>query len=122
MLQIQFRALIFRADNFHIADKFFGMRIIQKKREALRGFMSEPAAAGFLPRKVFVKNLNGVARARKLFATNRAGRTATDNHVFGHGPTRNGLLPSIPAREKSGRETLPIRTGGREPGKNPPEV
>lgn len=39
MLQVQLCALILGANDFHFVDQFLGMRIIQKKGEALRGFI-----------------------------------------------------------------------------------
>src|SRR5258707_10942870 len=84
MLQIEFRTLVFRADNLYVAPQFFRMRIVQQKREVLRGFIGEPAAAGFFPRQPLVKNVYGVSRTRELFPAHGARRSATDDDNLSH--------------------------------------
>ncbi len=77
-------ALFVAGDELDGVNKFFWIGIVEQKREALDGFMSEAAAAGFFPREMLVKNVDGVAGAGQLFATHCAGRTAADDYDFSH--------------------------------------
>src|SRR5882724_12520707 len=80
----EFGALLVAGDELDGVDQFFWIGIVEKKREALNGFVGEAAAAGFLPREMLVKNVDGVAGAGELFATHCSGRTAADNYDFSH--------------------------------------
>src|SRR4029077_11260651 len=84
MAHIQHHALLVAADQLDRAHQFFGIRIIQEKREALDGFMGQPAAARFFPRQVLVKNMDAVPGVRQLLATHRSGWPATDNRNLCH--------------------------------------
>jgi hypothetical protein len=102
----QVGALIVAADELNRMHQLFGIRIIQKEREALDGFVSQSAAAGFFPCEVLVKNVDFVPRARKLLTAHRAGRSAADNHYLCH--DRISLMASKPVR---GRGTLQAAAG-----------
>src|SRR6266436_9585220 len=80
----EFGALFVAGDELDGVNQFFWIGIVEEKRKALNGFVSEAAAAGFLPREMLVKNIDGVAGAGELFATHCSGRTAADNYDFSH--------------------------------------
>src|ERR1700739_1486455 len=77
-------ALFVAGDELDRVNQLFGIRIVEQKREALDGFMSEAAAAGFLPRQMLVKDIDGVAGAGQLLAAHGAGRTAAYDYDFSH--------------------------------------
>ena len=84
MLQRKCRPLILRADNLHLLNQFLRQRIVQQEREALRGFVGQPAAARFFPREMLVKNVDGVSCASELFAAHGSRRPTTDNDIVSH--------------------------------------
>src|ERR1700739_715099 len=84
MFQVQLGALVFRADDFHVADQFFWMWIVQQKREVFRRFVSQPAAAGFLPAQAFVEYIYAVAGTREFFPAHGARWSATDDDNLSH--------------------------------------
>jgi len=81
---LEFGALFVAGDEFDRVDELFGIGIIEKKWKPLNGFVSEAAAAGFLPCEMLVKNVNSVAGAGELFATHRSRRSAADDYDFSH--------------------------------------
>lgn len=111
--------MIFGADDFDAVNQLFGMRIIQEKREALRSFVGETAAAGLFPSEVFIEDVDGMTGARELFAAQRAGRPATDNDIVSHSRSANDFLYPSPAREGWASEPglAPPRTRGRAPSR-----
>src|SRR3974377_1062367 len=77
MLQVQLYPLVFRADDLHVANQFFRMRIVEKEREALRGFVGQPSPTRLLPRQLLFKYMYGISRARELLAAHCPGRPTT---------------------------------------------
>src|SRR5260370_17649177 len=73
----EFGALFVAGDELDGVNQFFWIGIVEEKRKALNGFMSEAATAGFLPGEMLVKNIDGVPEACDLFATHSPTRTPT---------------------------------------------
>src|SRR6266849_11153318 len=90
--------LLFAADQLDGIHQFLGIAIIEQKREALNGLVRQAAAAGFFPRQVLVKKVDLVARARELFTTHCAGRSAADDRYLCHGRDLLSAFNSVPAR------------------------
>src|ERR1051326_958251 len=105
IIHFQLGMLFVAGDQFDGVDKLFGIRIIEKKREALNRFMGEAAATRLLPGEMLVKDVNGVAGAGQLFATHRPGRTAADNYDFRHEflswPNKTWICARLKRREVS---------------------
>jgi len=113
MLEIELNVLIFAVDQIYGVNEFFGTGILEQEREALHGFVSEAAAAGFFPREVLLENVDGIAGASELFAAHGTGRTAADDCNFCHGQSQC-RTSSISRRgiQRNGRSVL-------GPGKEP---
>src|SRR5712664_545473 len=90
--------MIFAADQLDGIHEFFWIRIIKQEREALDRLVRQTAAAGFFPRKMLVKKINSVARARNLFTAHCAGRPSADDRYLGHGRASLSTINSVPAR------------------------
>jgi len=90
--------LLFAADQLDGIHEFFWVGIIEQKREALNGFVRQPAAAWFFPCQVLVKKIDFVARASQLLATHRAGRSTADDRYLGHVRVSLSAINSVPAR------------------------
>src|SRR5262249_2533980 len=58
MLKIKMRAVILSADDFDVANEFFGKVIVEKERVALRCFVSEAPAARFFPSEMLIVNID----------------------------------------------------------------
>src|SRR5579862_8115632 len=69
-------------------NQLLGIGVVEQKRKALNGFVSQPAAAGLFPGEMFVKDFYRVTGAGKLFATDGTGRTATDDCNLCHKRSR----------------------------------
>ena len=65
--------------------EFLGIGIFKQEREALNGFVRQPAAARFFPGQVLVKNGDFVSRASELFTAHCAGGSAADDCYLRHG-------------------------------------
>jgi len=76
MLHFERRAMLLAADQLDGMNKLFRIGIVQQEREALDGFVSEAAAAGFFPRQVLVIEIYLVTRASKLLAARGPGGPA----------------------------------------------
>src|SRR5262249_28554720 len=79
MAHVQQGVLIIAGDELDRMDQLLLVGVIEQKREVLNGLVSEPPAAGLLPRQMLVKDLNPVTRARELLATHGSGRSAADD-------------------------------------------
>src|SRR5216684_4685577 len=90
--------MIFAADQLDGIHQFFWIRIIKQEREALDRLVRQAAAAGFFPRQMFVKKIDFVARARKLFTAHCAGRSSANDCYLGHGCVSLSAINSVPAR------------------------
>ena len=90
--------MFFAADQLDGIHQFFRIGIIEQEREALDCLVRQAAAAGFFPRQMLVKKIDLVARARELFTTHRAGRSAADDRYLGHGRVSLSAINSVPAR------------------------
>ena len=84
MFKIEMRAMILGADDFDVANQFFRVIVVEEERVALRGLVGEAAATGFLPVKVLVVNIDGMAGQSELLAAHCAGGTATYNYIVSH--------------------------------------
>jgi len=85
MLQFQLRMLLVAADQFDGTNQLLRSGIFEKKREALDGFVGQPAAAWFFPCQVFVKDVDLVTRLSELLATHGTGGPATYDRYLSHG-------------------------------------
>ena len=65
MRHVERRAMIVAADQLDGMHQFFRIRIVEQEREALDGFVREPAAARLLPRQVLVENIDRMSGARQ---------------------------------------------------------
>src|SRR5258708_30030375 len=91
-------AMLLAADQLDGVHQFLGIGIIKQEGEALNGLVRQAAAAGLFPRQVLVKKFDRVARARELFATHCAGRSAADDCYLGHGRVSLSASNSDPGR------------------------
>jgi len=80
--------LLFAADQFDGIHQLLGIRIIEQEWKALNGFVRQAAAAGFFHARCSSKRLTFMARARELFTTHRAGRSAADDRYLSHVASR----------------------------------
>src|ERR1700730_9540493 len=76
--------MLIAADDIDFADQFFGVGIIQEKREALNGLVGQATTAGLFPSQMLIKNCDVIARAGELLAAHRTRRTTADNRYFSH--------------------------------------
>src|SRR5258708_33946725 len=65
----EFGALFIAGDELDGMNQFFWLGIVEEKRKKLNGFMSEAAAARFLPREMIVKKIDSVPGACECFCT-----------------------------------------------------
>ena len=91
--------MLLAADQFDRVHQFLRIAIVQQEREALDGFVREPAAAGLFPSQMLVDDIDCVPRARELFAAHRAGRPASDNRYLCHVCVSQRALISAPGAE-----------------------
>jgi hypothetical protein len=76
--------MLFAADQVHGMYEFFWVRIFKQEREALDGFMRQPAAARLLPGQMLIKNGDFVSRASELFTAHCAGGSTSDDCYLRH--------------------------------------
>src|SRR5437016_3795099 len=98
MGHVQRGVLLFATDQFDGIHQLLGIGIIEQEWKTLNGFVREAAAARFFPRQVLVKKIDLVARARELFATHRAGRSAADDRYLSHARVSLSVFNSVPGR------------------------
>ena len=85
MRHVERGAMLFAADQVHRMYKFFRVGIFKQEREALDGFVRQPAAARLFPGQVLIKNGDFVSRASELFTAHCAGGSAADDCYLRHG-------------------------------------